>query len=86
MGTRTVRLDEETEKSLEEIRRLTGLSIFEVLKRGILALREQVHRMASTASFEIYRELDIGEGGYAIAPSTDVRRGVGEALKKKHER
>lgn len=34
MGTRTVRLDDEAEKTLASLRRLTGLSISEVLKRG----------------------------------------------------
>ena len=84
MGTRTVRLDHETEQTLQEIRRTTGLSISEVLKRGIQAFRKEVARKASPTPFEIYRELDLGPGGYAIAPSTDVRRGVGEALRKKH--
>lgn len=86
MGTRTVRLDEETEQTLEEIRRATGLSISEVLKRGIQAFRKEASRMASPTPFEIYRELELGPGGYAIAPSTDVRRGVREALKRKHKR
>jgi hypothetical protein len=84
MGTRTVRLDDETEQTLEEIRRTTGLSISEVLKRGIQAFRKDASRRASPTPFEIYRELDLGPGGYAIAPSTDVRRGVREALRKKH--
>ena len=84
MGTRTVRLDAETLQTLEEIRRTTGLSISEVLKRGIQAFRKEVSRKTSPTPFEIYRELDLGPGGYAIAPSTGVRRGVGDALRKKH--
>lgn len=84
MGTRTVRLDDETEQTLEEIQRTTGLSISEVLKRGILAFGKEASQSASPLPFEIYRELDLGPGGYAIAPSTDVRRGVREALRKKH--
>ena len=84
MGTRTVRLDDETEETLEEIRRTTGLSISEVLKRGIQAFRKEASGRTSPTPFEIYRELDLGPGGYAIAPSTDVRRGVREALRKKH--
>jgi hypothetical protein len=86
MGTRTVRLDDETEKSLEEIRTATGLSISEVLKRGILAFREEVSQKASRTPFDVYSELDLGAGGYAIAPSTEVRRGVREALRKKHRK
>lgn len=86
MGTRTVRLDDETDRILEEIRQTTGLSISEVLKRGILAFRKEMSRYASRAPFDVYRELDLGEGGYAIAPSTEVRRGVREALARKHGR
>ena len=35
---------------------------------------------------EIYKSLDLGPGGYAIAPSTEVRRGVREALRRKFGR
>jgi hypothetical protein len=83
MGTRIFRLDDETERALEEIRRGTGLSISEVLKRGIQAFRNETSRRTSPTPFEIYRELDLGPGGYAIAPSTDVGRGVRGALRKK---
>ncbi len=34
MGTRTVRFDDEAENTLARLRKLTGLSISEVLKRG----------------------------------------------------
>jgi len=37
MSTRTVRLDDEAERTLERLRRITGLSISEVLKRGLEA-------------------------------------------------
>jgi hypothetical protein len=86
MGTRTVRLDDETEKSLEEIRAATGLSISAVLKRGILAFRKELSSKTTRTPFDVYRELDLGTGGYAIAPSTEVRRGVREALRKKHRK
>ena len=35
MGTRTVRLDDEAENTLARLRKTTGLSISEVLKRGL---------------------------------------------------
>jgi hypothetical protein len=34
----------------------------------------------------VYCTLDLGPGGYAIAASTDVKRAVRAALKKKHDR
>lgn len=86
MATRTVRLDPETEKTLEEIRQATGLPISEAFKEGLRALQQEVRHKASRTPYDIYRELDLGPGGYAIAPSTATRRGVRKAIKKKLRR
>jgi hypothetical protein len=37
-------------------------------------------------AWEIYQELDLGIGGYAITPSTDTRRGVQKAIRRKLSR
>ena len=37
MGVRTVRLDDEAERTLAAVRKRTGLTISEVLKRGLRA-------------------------------------------------
>jgi hypothetical protein len=60
------------------------LSISEVLKQGVRAIRGELSRRAGPTPFEIYQQLDLGEGGYTGAPSTEVRRGVKEALERKH--
>lgn len=86
MATRTVRLDTEAEKALEEIQAATGLPISEAFKRGLRSLQEQVRREVRRTPYDIYQELDLGPGGYAIAPSTDTRRGVGEAVRRKLRR
>ena len=86
MATRTVRLDDEAEAALQEIREATGLPISEALKHGLRALQERVRARADRTPFDILKELDLGPGGYAIAPSTDVKRGVRRALKKKLHR
>ncbi len=83
MATRTVRLDDETEKILDQLVRTTGLSMSAVLKQGLIAYRERLAHPAGRSAYEIYEELDLGPGGYAIAPSTDTRRGVQEALRRK---
>lgn len=83
MATRTVRLDDEAERALDEVRKATGLPISEALKRGLRSLQEQVRHGASGTPYDIYKELDLGPGGYAIAPSTDVKRAVREVLKNK---
>jgi len=83
MSVRTVRLDEEAEKVLAHIVRSTGLSISGALKQGLLVLHAQLVQQTSQAPYGIYTMLDLGPGGYATAPSAEIRRGVQEALKRK---
>ncbi len=83
MGLRTVRLDDETEKVLTLVRKKTGWSISATFKHGVLALGDEVRRSTTRSTFDIYRQLDLGPGGYAVAPSTETRRGMQLALKRK---
>ncbi len=83
MATRTVRLDDEAESALKEVQDATGLPISEVLKRGLHVLLKDVRQNATRTPWDIYREIDSGLGGHSHAPSTDTRRGVRAALKKK---
>jgi hypothetical protein len=83
MSTRTVRLDDETEQALAEIQAATGLRVSEALKRGIHVLRSEIVREGGRRPYDVFRELDLGPGGYASVPSSDVKRGVREAVKKK---
>ena len=83
MATRTVRLDDEAERALRQIREATGLPISEALKRGLRSLQQHVEQESLRTPYDVYRELDHGPGGSAIAPSTDVRRAVRAAIRKK---
>jgi hypothetical protein len=83
MATRTVRLDEEAEAALRQIREATGLPISEALKRGLRSLRDRVQHESTRTPYDIYRDLDHGPGGTAIAPSSDTKRGVKAAFRKK---
>jgi hypothetical protein len=83
MGVKTVRLDDETEKVLKLVIKKTGWSVSTALKRGVLVLHDAVGQRSHTSAFDIYRRLDLGPGGYAIAPSTDTRRGMQLALKRR---
>ncbi|MDF0674873.1 MAG: hypothetical protein P0120_11135 [Nitrospira sp.] len=56
------------------------------LTRGKLASQDEMDRRNQQSAFEIYRRLDLGPGGYAIAPSTDTRRDMQLALKPKSRR
>lgn len=82
MATRTVRLDDEAEAALDEIRKATGLAISEALKQGLRTLRERIREPEQTP-YDAYRQLDLGRGGYAVAPSTDTRRAVKAAIRRK---
>lgn len=86
MASRTVRLDDDTEKVLAQLVKRTGLSISAVFKEGILALRDRTATKPKPRAYDIYRELDLGPGGYASAPSTETRSGAREAIRRKHAR
>lgn len=45
-------------------------------KRAAVAAKESAR--------EIYEELDLGAGGYAVAPSAEARRGIRGAIRRKH--
>ena len=83
MGLRSVRLNPDAEQALRQIVRTTGLSVSGALNRGLLVLREDLARYASRTPHDVYARLDLGPGGYAIAPSSDTRRGVRKAIRKK---
>jgi antitoxin component of RelBE/YafQ-DinJ toxin-antitoxin module len=86
MATRTVRLDDEAEEALQQIRDATGLPISEALKEGLRALLDQVKQDSTRRPFELYRSLDPGPGGEAIASSDNVRAGVAKAIRRKLSR
>jgi hypothetical protein len=86
MGTRSVRLDEETEKALRRLTRTTGLSISEVLKRGVLAYQAKALQQSASKPYDIYQKLDLGSGGYARAPAKDAKRAVADVIARKYRR
>jgi len=86
MGTRSVRLDDETEESLAKLTKITGLSISEVLKQGVSAYKAEALNKATRKPYDVFRELDLGSGGYARAPGRDAKSAVVGIIKKKHGR
>jgi hypothetical protein len=76
MATRTVRLDEESERALAEIRRRTGMQVSTALKRGLLAVRETIRAAHTANPYEIYCRIDLGPGGYARAPARQAKRQI----------
>ena len=86
MGTRTVRLDKQTERTLQSLRRTTGLSISEVLKRGVQAYSEQAAIRAEASPYEVFRCIELGEGGWAVARARDAKSGIRGVLARKQRR
>ena len=86
VSIRTVRLDDAAESTLAALRQRTGLSISEVLKRGLHAYAEAVSETASEPPYEVFRRLDSACGGDAIAPASQAKSAVVKAIKKKHKR
>ena len=84
--TRSVRLDAEAERALAEIRRRTGDSISDALKRGLLAAERELRATPVVRPYAVYEKLDLGPGGYALGPSTKVSQTLREYLRKKHGR
>jgi len=83
MARRTVRLDDEAEATLRQIREATGLPISEVLKQGLRSFKQQLRHASRRRPYDFYERLDLGPGGYASAPSTDTRRGVAAFVRTK---
>jgi hypothetical protein len=86
MATRTVRLDNESERLLDDLQRETGESVSTLLKRGLVALSDATRSQAGRAPFSIYAELDLGPGGYALAPSRLSKQSIKSVLQAKRSR
>lgn len=84
MSLRTVRLEADAERALDEIQRATGLSASAAIRQGVISLREQLRKKAEASPFEIYASLDLGKGGYAKVPARRAKRGIAKTLRKKH--
>ena len=86
MATRTVRLDEEGERLLAELRERTGLSISNVFKRGLEAFAKTAPTKQKKTPWEIYCELDIGPGSGRTGGAANAKTLVREIIRRKHGR
>jgi len=73
-------------KVLAEVVKATGLSVSAAMRKGLLALRKQVAREARRRPYDVYKELDPGPGGCAVAPATGTREGVRTVIRRKLRR
>ena len=86
MSTRTVRLDDEAEKTLADLQKVTGLSISDVLKRGLHAYASIAEKDAPVKPYDVYRRLEIGASVKAAAPTSGRKKQVSEIVRKKYGR
>ena len=86
MATRTVRLDPDSERILADIQEATGLPVSDVLKQGLIALRASLREEVARKPYEVYEELDLGPGGYAVAPAREAKQAIREVLSRKRRR
>jgi hypothetical protein len=86
MAIRTVRLDEEAEQALRDIQQATGMAISAALKRGLRAVRDEMLRSSRRMPYDVYRQLDLGAGGWATTASTDTRAAARKAIAARHRR
>lgn len=86
MALRTVRLNEEEEKALREIRRHSGLATSAALRRGLQLLRRSLVPEPLPSSYEVYKRLNLGHATGALGPAKDTKRLVAEAIRRKHNR
>jgi hypothetical protein len=86
MSTRTVRLDHESERALEDIRETTGMSVSAALKRGLTVLRDSLRADPSRSPFDIYSSIDLGPGGYERAPARRAKQALRTILRRSRRR
>ena len=76
MGKQTVTLDNEAEEILGRLRELTGLSVSDLLEHSLRAYEEQIEKEARRKPYDIYRELDLGPGGYASVLAREAKPAI----------
>ena len=84
MSIRTVRLDDNAEATLSALQKQTGLSISNVLKRGLETFATDAREKTVTKPYEVYCQLDLGPGGDAVGPAANAKDLASETIRKKY--
>ncbi len=80
-------MDDASEATLADLQRRTGLSISEVMRRGLRAFERQLDSDVTRHPYEVYQSLGLpGDGTRALAPAAKAKRAVAEIVRKKHDR
>lgn len=84
MGMRTVWLDDDAEATLATLRKQTGLSISNVLKRGLNVLAKEMRGKSAEKPYEVFRRLELASEEHAAGSTAKAR--VVDAIKNKYGR
>lgn len=85
MATRTVRLGEEGESTLADLRARTGLSISEVIRQALRSLAAELDKEAAASPYDVYRNIALPRsGGYALAPAFRAKQAVVLVIRRRH--
>lgn len=86
MSTRTVRMDAASDAVLADLQRRTGLSISEVMRRGLRAYERELDSDITRSPYEVYRSLGLPrEGEHALAPSAKAKEAIADVIRRRHE-
>ncbi|MCY3546810.1 MAG: hypothetical protein OXH51_11265 [Gemmatimonadetes bacterium] len=86
MSTRTVRMDDASEATLADLQRRTGLSISEVMRRGLRAYERELDADITRRPYEVYQSLGLPrEGESALAPAAKAKEAIADVIRKRHE-
>ena len=86
MGMRTVRLDDDAEATLAALQKQTGLSISNVLKRGLDAFANEARGQAVEKPYEIFRRLELASNEHAAGSAAKAKARVAEVIQNKYGR
>ena len=87
MGTRTVRLDDESERILAEVRKAKKLTVSAALKEGLVALSDSLASdEPAQTPYSIYRTIDLGGGGRSRTAARNAKSTIQAILRRKTRR
>lgn len=86
MSTRTVRMDAASDATLADLQRRTGLSISEVMRRGLRAYERELNSDITRRPYEVYKGLGLPrKGERALAPAAKAKEVIADVIRKKHQ-
>lgn len=86
MGTRSVRLDDEAEDALSDIIKMTGMSISDAIKNGLVTYREEAKSENKKNPSSFFKSIDLGSGGYSLGSARQSKAILKDKIKRKHKK